>query len=176
MVRHRGVLLLDTNVIVEAHRTGSWRALVGGYRVETVEDCVNETQTGFQRRRPEQQIDGDELRDSLGAVHPIGDLERAELKIRTSYIELHIGEASPWAGTMNGSCANRTKPVFVAASGSGSGSGWCHWKDFSMMSATGLELLCARNRRGTGTRGFSANWSLWKETGSRDDAQGESGP
>ena len=97
MVRHRGVLLLDTNVILEAHRTGSWRALVGGYRVETVEDCVAETQTGFQRRRPEQQIDGAGLRASLGAVHPVGDLERAELKIRTPDIELHIGEASLWA-------------------------------------------------------------------------------
>lgn len=97
MVRHRGVLLLDTNVILEAHRTGSWRALVGGYRVETVEDCVTETQTGFQRRRTEQQIDVAELRASLGTVHPVGNLERAELKIRTPDIELHIGEASLWA-------------------------------------------------------------------------------
>lgn len=97
MVRHRGVLLLDTNVILEAHRTGTWRALVGGYRVETVEDCVTETQTGFQQRRLEQQIDVAELRDSLGAVHSVGDLERAELKIRTPDIELHIGEALLWA-------------------------------------------------------------------------------
>jgi len=67
---------------------------------------------------------------------------------------------------MNGSCADRTKPVFAAASGSGFGSGWRRWKDFSMMSATGLELLCARNTRGAGTRECSASWSLWKETGS----------
>ena len=46
-------MLVDTNVILEAHRTGSWRALAGGYAVETVEDCVTEPQTGFQRRRPE---------------------------------------------------------------------------------------------------------------------------
>jgi hypothetical protein len=52
MARHRGTVLVDTNVILEAHRSGSWRALTGGYGVETVEDCVNETQTGFQRRRP----------------------------------------------------------------------------------------------------------------------------
>lgn len=58
---------------------------------------MTETQTGFQRRRPEQQIDGDELRASLGAVHPVGDLERAELKLRTPDIELDIGEASLWA-------------------------------------------------------------------------------
>ena len=53
MVRHRGTVPVDTNVILEAHRTGFWRALTGGYAVETVEDCVTETQTGFQRRRPE---------------------------------------------------------------------------------------------------------------------------
>ena len=52
MVRHRGTVLVDTNVILEDHRTGSWRALTGGYDVETVEDCVTETQTGFQRRQP----------------------------------------------------------------------------------------------------------------------------
>ncbi len=53
MVRHRGTVLVDTNVILEAHRTGTWRALTGGYRVETVEECVTETQTGFQLRRTE---------------------------------------------------------------------------------------------------------------------------
>ena len=56
MVRHRGTVLVDTNVILEAHRTGSWRALTGGYAVETVEDCVTETWTGFQRRRAEHQL------------------------------------------------------------------------------------------------------------------------
>ncbi len=47
MVRHRGTVLVDTNVILEAHRTGFWPALTGGYGVETVEDCVTETQTGL---------------------------------------------------------------------------------------------------------------------------------
>ena len=42
-------VLVDTNVMIEAHRTRAWPALAGGYSVETVEDCVTETQTGFQR-------------------------------------------------------------------------------------------------------------------------------
>ena len=50
-------MLVDTNAIIEAHRTKSWRALTGGYAVETVEDCIMETQTGFRRRRPELRID-----------------------------------------------------------------------------------------------------------------------
>ncbi len=41
-------VLVDTNVIIESHRVGVWKALAGGYRVETVEDRVTETQTGFQ--------------------------------------------------------------------------------------------------------------------------------
>ena len=50
---------------------------VRGWRVETVEACVAETQTGFQRRRQEDAIDVGELRDSLAAVHSVGVLEQA---------------------------------------------------------------------------------------------------
>ena len=52
MARHRGTVLVDTNVILEAHQTGSWQALAGGYTVETVEDCVTETQTGSSAAGP----------------------------------------------------------------------------------------------------------------------------
>jgi hypothetical protein len=38
--------LVDTNVVIESHRVAAWRALTGGYRVETVEECVAETQIG----------------------------------------------------------------------------------------------------------------------------------
>ena len=69
MARHHGPVLVDTNVILECWRVGAWRALAGGYDVETVEDCVIETQTGFQRRATEQQIDNAALRASLAAVH-----------------------------------------------------------------------------------------------------------
>ena len=73
VARRHGPVLVDTNVILESHRVGSWRALTGGYGVETVEDCVTETQTGFQRRGPEQWIDAGALRASLAAVHSVGD-------------------------------------------------------------------------------------------------------
>ncbi|MGC8074344.1 hypothetical protein ACP3W1_27665, partial [Salmonella enterica] len=68
---------MDTNVILEAHRTGCWRALRGGLRLETVEECVAETQTGAQRRRPEQRIDETILRRDLKSVHTVTDRERA---------------------------------------------------------------------------------------------------
>ena len=85
-------MLVDTNVIIEAHRTRSWPALSGGWRVETVEACVAETQTGFQRRRQEDAIDIGELRDSLAAVHSVGVLEQAELALRKGSIALDEGE------------------------------------------------------------------------------------
>ena len=88
MVRHRGTVLVGTNVILEAHRTGSWRALTGGYAVETVEDCVTETQTGFQRRQPEHQLDQAELRDRLAGVHAGGEQERAVPAIRAGELAL----------------------------------------------------------------------------------------
>lgn len=97
MPRHRGTVLVDTNVILEAHRTGSWRALTGGYRVETVDECVTETQTGFQRRRPERQIDDAELRSRLATAHASTKLQRSTLAIRADDIALDRGEASLWA-------------------------------------------------------------------------------
>lgn len=97
MVRHRGSVLVDTNLIFEAHRTASWRALTGGYRVETVQECVTETQTGYQRRRRGQQIDEAELRERLGAVTTVDDRARAGLAVRIGELALDEGEACLWA-------------------------------------------------------------------------------
>jgi hypothetical protein len=98
MARHRGPVLVDTNVILECWRAGAWNALAGGYSVETVEDCVIETQTGYQRRRAEQQIDQAALHASLAAVHKVGDRERAAAIVRDSQVSfLDPGEQSLWA-------------------------------------------------------------------------------
>lgn len=67
-------MLVDANVIIESYRTGTWKALTGGHRVETVEDCVTETQTGFQRRRQEELIVIDGLRKSLRAEHAVKEV------------------------------------------------------------------------------------------------------
>ena len=90
-------MLVDANVIIESHRIGAWRALAGGYRLETVEDCVAETQTGFQLRRAEQSIAIGELRASLAGEHLVGHRERAELLVQIEGIALDRGEESLWA-------------------------------------------------------------------------------
>jgi hypothetical protein len=102
LARHTGPVLLDTNVILECWRVGAWRALAGGYRLETVEACEAETQTGFQRRRPEQQIDAALLRDSLYAIHAVTDAERAQALVREEQIRfLDEGEQALWAHALS---------------------------------------------------------------------------
>ena len=97
MARHQGPVLVDTNVIIESYRVDSWRALAGGYRAETVEECIAETQAGARRRRPEHRIDETGLRGSLSAVHSVSELERATLALRVTGIVLDGGEESLWA-------------------------------------------------------------------------------
>lgn len=47
VVKRGMVVLIDANVIIEAHRVCSWTALSSAYKIETVEDCIAETQTGY---------------------------------------------------------------------------------------------------------------------------------
>ncbi len=98
MPPHSGPLLVDTNVILECHRTGSWRALTSRYTTETVEECVKETQTGFQNRNPEQQIDEGDLRKSLTAVWTVSEHDLAVATIHEPRIShLDPGELHLWA-------------------------------------------------------------------------------
>jgi hypothetical protein len=99
MARHRGPLLVDTNVILECWRVKAWRALAGGYgveTVETVEDCVIETQTGYQRRRAEQRIGLGALQTSLAAVHKVADAARAAAVLRDPLWAHALARADTW--------------------------------------------------------------------------------
>jgi hypothetical protein len=92
------VVLVDAMVIIEAHRTGCLKALTSGHAIETVETCFAETQTGAQRRRPEQRIDHADLRARLAAVRPVSDADRAAVFVRDySASNLDAGERDLWA-------------------------------------------------------------------------------
>ena len=69
-------ILVDTNVIIEAHRVGCWRGVVNQFHLITVEKVVEETQTGYQNRAEEQHIDPALLREQLSQV---GDVSRTQL-------------------------------------------------------------------------------------------------
>ena len=90
-------MLVDTNVIIEAHRSRTWTALTSAYSVQSVEDCVTETQTGFQHRLNEQIIDLDTLRATLDRIHKVQDFERASLALLAPSNGLDLGERSLWA-------------------------------------------------------------------------------
>lgn len=91
-----GPVLVDTNVLLEGHNIGCWAALAGGFLLETVEECVRETQTGFQRRSPEKQINEQALRGALHAVHEVTDQQRAQVLVKGGWA-LDAGERDLWA-------------------------------------------------------------------------------
>lgn len=83
MALTRGIcILVDTNIIIEATRCGVWGQLSKEFRLGTVETCVTETQTGHQRRRPEQTIDHTMLQATLSNIAVVSDLERAALILK----------------------------------------------------------------------------------------------
>ncbi|MCG5246888.1 hypothetical protein LPC10_17615 [Methylorubrum sp. B1-46] len=96
MAVHRGSVLTDTNTVIEAHRVGAWRALSSRYRLVTVAKCLEETQTGFQRRRPEENIDPTVLRPSFHSVEPDDALAIMRLQLDGPGAHLDAGELSLW--------------------------------------------------------------------------------
>ena len=89
---HGQVVLVDTNVIIEAHRTGCWTQIADFFRIRTVEKVVEETQTGFQNRHPEQLIQEADLRASLDLVAGISDEQRASFNLTYHHPSLDPGE------------------------------------------------------------------------------------
>ena len=85
------VLLVDTNIIIEAHRAKCWKPLCDFYRIETVEKCVEETQTGASNRHPSEIIDYATLKNQLHAIHPVTPLQIAEF-ILNNKVQLDDGE------------------------------------------------------------------------------------
>lgn len=86
------IVLVDTNVVIEAHRTGCWNQLAEYFRLCTVEKVIEETQTGFQLRRAEQQIDRTVLRASMHEIADITDEMRFNFNIRNGHPTLDDGE------------------------------------------------------------------------------------
>lgn len=78
MIEHSALILLDTNVIIEATRVGCWKSLVGHYRMKTVEKCVEECATGNQRSRNPVPVDTILLSKQLDPKK-VGPPERAAL-------------------------------------------------------------------------------------------------
>lgn len=95
------VILVDTNIIIEATRTNCWSALNGHYRVETVEKCAEEARSGDAYRPGYVKIDEAALRDRL-MVHSVSDAEIANVALRQpSAALLDPGELHLWAHALH---------------------------------------------------------------------------
>lgn len=119
-------VLVDTNIIIEAVRTGCWNALGTHFRLETVEKCCEEARGGVLHRPGYVKIDENALRGKLRA-HPVPEIELIQLTLK--YPEaagLDDGERHLWAHALTRSDAwiatTADKAAFFAA---------CHlgWRD-----------------------------------------------
>lgn len=70
------VVLADTNVIIEAVRTRCWNALAGGLRLETVEECREESLRQPRDRAGYVRVAETDV-NRLASVHAVSDLDRA---------------------------------------------------------------------------------------------------
>lgn len=95
-------VLVDTNVIIEAYRTGSWKTIANYFCLETVEKVIEETQTGAQNRAPETHIDAASLRSSIHHIEKITDEMRARFHESFPSALLDEGERDllVYAGTL----------------------------------------------------------------------------
>src|SRR5438552_1749501 len=74
-------MLVDTNVIIEAVRTGCWRAITGRMSVETVEVCTHEAKRGDADRTGYIAVSEEDL-SRLSRVHSVSETERAALVLQ----------------------------------------------------------------------------------------------
>ena len=72
------MLLVDTNVIIEAVRTGCWRAITGQMTVETVEICKEEAKRGDREQSGYVVVSDDDLA-RISHLHAVTEMERAGL-------------------------------------------------------------------------------------------------
>lgn len=78
---NRTPILVDTNVIIEAVRTGCWNALTGGAVIETVEECRDEALRGNDSRRGYIPVTAQHL-TRISRIHAVAPLARATLADR----------------------------------------------------------------------------------------------
>lgn len=77
-------LLVDTNVIIEAVRTGCWRAITGRMNVETVATCTHEAMAGDASRKGYVEVSAEDL-SRLACVHSVSEEERATFALEYPY-------------------------------------------------------------------------------------------
>lgn len=91
------IVLVDTNIIIEAVRTRCWSAVRAHFSVATVDRCCEEARTGQRHRPGYVPIEEADLRERL-ASHAVGKEELVALVLADAEaFRLDIGERELWA-------------------------------------------------------------------------------
>lgn len=108
------VVLLDTNVIIEAFRTHCWNAVTKHFTVETVETCYEEALTGDPLDPDYVAVDAELLRAGLRQRHATDQEQRSRFGVRLTRDEgMDAGEGDLFAHAFGrsdawlASCADR---------------------------------------------------------------------
>jgi predicted nucleic acid-binding protein len=146
------VVLVDTNIIIEAFRTRCWKALTTYYRVETVEKCYEEALTGDRLRPGYVEVESKVLKEKL-TIHRVETVEQAALTLtcpdvdaldageRCLFAHAH-GRSDAWIAT----CADRAAVRIALTLG---------WKE----RIYSLEVLCKPTGAKPGLkRHFTEDW------------------
>nr|WP_281720301.1 hypothetical protein [Nitrosomonas nitrosa] len=92
MITKGDIVLVDTNIIIEAHRAKCWKAVVNAFKIQTVEKCCEEAATGDKRSADHVAIDVEEMKKVV-AVHSV---ELADLALMETELaepdRIDIGE------------------------------------------------------------------------------------
>lgn len=97
MTGHKRILLLDTNIIIEAVRTDCWNGLRGHYELVTVEKCREEARSGIARTPGYVVVENEHLNSDIQVI-AVTDTERALLAIACPEAAiLDDGERDLWA-------------------------------------------------------------------------------
>lgn len=74
-------VFVDTNIILEAFRTGCWSTITTRFSIETVDKCVEEALTGDPDEPGRVDVDPDHLRAQLSGRHQVSDLALASFTL-----------------------------------------------------------------------------------------------
>jgi len=88
--------LLDTNAIIEAVRTGTWRSLTGGLSIETVVACAEECRGGDRLSSGYVRVSEEDLA-RVSAVHAVSDEQVAAVLLHPESSALDDGERDLFA-------------------------------------------------------------------------------
>lgn len=115
------VVLVDTNIIIEAVRTSCWNAIGKFFALETVGKCLEEARTGDPLRRNYVKVESAQLKAGISKEHEVTVLETTRLALALpSSDELDRGERDLMAHALGrsdawmASCADRAalKAIF----------------------------------------------------------------